>query len=136
MKIEDTKFDIGQRVWPIQYHRTREVVPCDFCAGEGMFTGRDGSQRNCPARCSSGTTFHYTEERWHVGDGAITVGQARVQLTAEAYVDMYTPTRVDTYMCGETGVGTGTLWREDRLFATWDEAVVEAERRTTAGVRP
>ncbi|KKM60599.1 hypothetical protein LCGC14_1540170 [marine sediment metagenome] len=35
----------------------------------------------------------------------------------------------ESYMCNETGVGSGSAWHLDRLFATPEEAQAEAERR-------
>lgn len=130
MRIHDTEFDLGQQVWPIQYHCTQEVVPCGFCAGEEVLTGRDGSRQHCP-RCVDGTMIHYTEERWHVGD-AMTVGRVVVELTDEDHGC----TREVTYMCVETGVGRGTVWGENSLFTSRYYAAVEADRRIAAGVRP
>jgi hypothetical protein len=50
----------------------------------------------------------------------LTVGQVRIQAGYEP------ETR---YMCEETGVGSGTVWREENLFLTMIEAELDARSR-------
>lgn len=49
-----------------------------------------------------------------------TIGKIEIEEYAPKYKERY-KSEVK-YMLEETGVGSGTLWREDRLFATYDDA--------------
>ena len=49
-----------------------------------------------------------------------TIGKVDIEEYAEQYKEQYR-SKV-TYMLDDTGVGSGAIWKEDRLFATEEEA--------------
>jgi len=67
----------------------------------------------------------------------MTIGQVRVEITnspgreGEEMFDNYKPQHkyAEEYMCVETGIGSGTLYKVEDLFATKKEAESEAKRR-------
>lgn len=81
----------------------------------------------------------YRMGHWEVR-GPMTVGQVRVAITdspgreGEEIFDNYMPKneRTESYMCVETGIGTGQVHYADRLFHTRSEAEEAAQTRNAA----
>jgi hypothetical protein len=127
MKIE-TKFDLGQAVWLVKRFPKQTTIPCPGCNGLGDVLLVDGTSGRCPKCYGYKTAVERAPADWHV-TGPMTIGNVRVSLFQ---------VRGDNedervYMCHETGVGSGTLWREPDLFATREEAEEEAGKRREQG---
>jgi len=68
--------------------------------------------------------------------GPMTVGRVRVEITdspgveGETMFDNYKPQsgREETYMCVETGIGTGTIHSDYELFATREESEAHCKK--------
>ena len=122
-----TKFNLGQKVYPIRSFRKELITTCPICDGIGEVT-ISGKEYTCPECCGSGTRTLVEPQKWQVVDEYISkIGKIAVELYAERYQKRNEGhTR---YMLGATGVGSGTLWNEDDLFATIEEAQAECERR-------
>ena len=117
MKIE-TKYNIGQTVYWIISSREKLPAVCDFCNGTGQITGHNNKTRHCP-ECRGRTQFEWSEDKYLVR-GPLTIGQVRAYAGYNDNVD---------YMCTETGLGSGSLYDEKRLFPTYAEAQAECDRR-------
>ena len=82
----------------------------------------------------------------NVANGPLTIGLVRAELIdspgieGETMFDNYKPQRSNKaeYMCIETGIGSGRMYYEDRLFVTFQEAqtklneVMEEHKRECA----
>lgn len=140
MKIT-TQFDLGQKVWAIYSGRKEYTELCAFCDGHGRITGADGTRGSCPKCFGRGGKTGWHEQAWHV-DRELTVGQVRVAVTdspgrddEEVFDNFKAQTgRDEEYMCVETGVGSGTVWKAAMLFATHYEAQAECDQRNSAQV--
>lgn len=119
------KFKVGQRVYAVvNTSNTRQKhVRCDVCNSTGYVKveGRD-EDFVCPACHGRMETEHYGY-KYVISYYKATIG--RVQTTE--YSKKYDRKRGGckseiTYMLEETGVGSGSVWTEDRLFATEEEA--------------
>lgn len=122
-----TKFSIGDTVYHAWTTTERKKHPCPDCIGSRKWLAKSPAGReysfDCP-RCSSS----YQSDRdlsieYTIFTAAVhrrTIGQVRAQSGPESQ---------NEYMCSETGVGSGTVYREETLFATEEEALAAAEIR-------
>ena len=118
MKIE-SKFNIGDKVYHVsgacvEYPKVR--VECDTCDTTGHITVK-GKTYLCP-ECRGNYTEDYNNPKSYFPNPfptTLTIGQVRTITTKDK-----TEIR---YMCKETGIGSGTLYEETRLFSTYDEAI-------------
>lgn len=122
-----TKFNLNQKVYPIRRYRKEVVTSCPTCDGIGEVTIAD-KEYTCPGCYGSGAEIHVEPEKWQVINECISkIGQVAVTLYAERY-QKRNHDRI-LYMLEASGVGSGSLWNEDDLFATRKEALAECERR-------
>lgn len=120
-----TKFSVGDTVYHAWTTTERKRHPCPDCLGERKWQTKSPAGReyqfDCP-RCSTS----YISERDLSLDYSVfapcvhklTIGQVRAQTGSEMRSE---------YMCHETGVGSGTIYRETDLFATEEEALQAAD---------
>lgn len=114
------KYEIGQRVFFASAVDMNETFPCKSCAGSGQWraTSAEGETGHCdcPACGGRGSRALYS-----YGPSVCprTIGSVRVDTS-----DTENPV---SYMCHETGVGSGNIYRENQLFPTEQEAVAAAE---------
>ena len=125
MKIE-TRFDLGQAVWRVKKFPKHMTIPCPGCEGRGDSPLADGTTHWCPKCYGCKTRVKVAPADWRV-DGPVTIGNVRVSLFEAKSDDEHEDER--WYMCHETGIGSGTLWREPDLYATREGAEAEADKR-------
>ena len=124
MKLE-SRFEMGQVVYYISRGRKKMEVECGFCGGAGRIDGLDGQESSCPKCHRRGYNIEYQKLAWNVRDPHFTIGQIRVQAG-------HNPE--ERYMCHETGIGSGTLYDGDNMFATREEAQAECDLRNKGDV--
>lgn len=116
------KFKVGQKVYAVSNRpNTRQKhVECDVCNSTGYVKveGKDG-KFICPACYGRTVTEHYGY-KYEISYYAATIGKVEIQEYAPKYRHSYKSEI--RYMLEETGVGSGAVWREERLFATEEEA--------------
>jgi hypothetical protein len=134
--IVHTRFSIGDFV--VGVRRTTEQVTkvCARCGGKGELELKEGGTLPCPNRyngresCNSGKVTLGILSLWAVSsDTAGHVGQVRVTRTAHRYASPWYAADVNEYMLTSTGVGSGSIWKEDDLFASHEGAEAECNRR-------
>lgn len=130
MAVIETKFGIGDRVWVANWTPEQRQHPCPDCLGSRKWQARSPAggvfEVECP-RCSAS----YMSERdlslvyiLFVPDPSqMTIGQVRGFSGTDDE---------NSYMCHETGIGSGNIWRESLLFATKEEAVAVAQAQCDA----
>jgi hypothetical protein len=115
--IPTPKYSIGQTVFSASIRKVREDLPCPDCLGSREWTARSPAgteiKTACP-RCSvrfGSTDSELSLERWVYTPlvSRLTVGSVRIDTN-----DLKHPVE---YMCVETGVGSGQVHHEERLFA-------------------
>lgn len=115
------KFELGQKVYAVSsVSDTRRVhTECDVCNSTGLVkvVGRD-EEFMCPACEGKYKTEHYGF-KYVISYRGAEIGKVQT----EEYLARYRScdSRI-TYMLKETGVGSGTIWSEEKLFATEEEA--------------
>lgn len=120
-----TKFGVGDKVFSAWTTITQKKRPCPDCQDtlkwDAISPAGKQYQFPCP-RCSA--SYHSNDDislqySTHVPSvQELTIGSVRVDTNDEHPV---------SYMCRETGVGSGSIHDEETLFATHDEATAAAE---------
>lgn len=121
-----TKYSVGDKVFLATTTTTRKQRPCPDCLGSRKWKAVAASGREyefaCP-RCSSSyrsyndISLDYTEFAPHVRP--LTIGSVRV--------DTASGDRPVEYMCVETGIGSGNLYRESEMFSDEASALIAAK---------
>ncbi|MBN7804864.1 hypothetical protein JZX86_05735 [Agrobacterium rosae] len=124
-----TKFAIGDVVYHASTRLDAKQHPCPDCKGERKWKAISpaGSEYDfsCPRCCSS---FHGNSDlslRYQAFSPAVsklTIGSIRVDTADE---------RGNSYMCVETGVGSGNVYYERDMFSTEDEALTVAKLKAS-----
>lgn len=123
MAFIETKFDVGDVVFYATTATTRQQHPCPDCLGERKWSARSPAGTDyevaCP-RCAapymSNRTLSLTY-MWHEPIvKKLTIGLVR------ANADAWDGPPKHEYMCHETGIGGGSVYREADLFASEEEA--------------
>ena len=121
-----SKFDLGQRVYLVRNIRDTKWHVCQTCDGSGMIYVKN-EQFSCPScHGSRGRYIDDPKTVCSVSQMSLTIGMVRAEARSEF---VYSKGRDVTYMCLETGVGSGSVYYECDLFATLDEAKAECQRR-------
>ena len=123
MRVE-TKYSVGDKVWWAGTRGGEKRTTCPDCLGQKTWhcTTPAGEEFDVP--CS-------TCEYGHEGSLGYLVSYCTdplVQCMTIGSVQIDTYRDEIRYMCRETGVGSGALHSEDRLFATEEEASAAAGR--------
>ena len=113
----NTKYDLGDRIWTIKKQGVKEWVRCTACPGYespvSSFEKRttvvlgNGEEYTCPECRGDGGAYVHMGLEW-VPDRELTVGQVGVTLSEQ--------NREERYMCKETGVGSGSVYFEEKIF--------------------
>jgi len=133
-----TSFNIGDTIFVLQLDAKLKQVICEACGGHGSFTGQDESIIDCPM-CRDGFRSIREKSQYYIL-GPFTVGKVSVEITESQGVeghlgDNYKPQskREESYMCEETGVGSGVAYRLERgVFGSREEAQAECDKRNKA----
>lgn len=128
MATLETKYGVGDVVWHASTIMTRKQHSCPDCLGTKKWKAQSPAggefEFTCP-RCSSSyqhdreLSLSYSE--YAPIAGKLTIGSIQVNTAPGSY------DHGNRYMCVETGVGSGSVYNEDRLFATEGEALRKAQ---------
>lgn len=113
------KFEVGQRVFAVSnISDTKKVhVDCNICNSTGAVE-INGEKFVCPS-CHGRTNTEHYGFKYVISYHGARIGRVSTEEYAKKY---YSYESKITYMLEETGVGSGRVWKEERLFATEDEA--------------
>ena len=119
------KYKLNQKVWAVTSHYNTHIEheKCDLCNSTGVVE-INGDSYECP-KCNGRTKT--------VNDGfkyLISTSGKIGKINIEEYAKKYrTEKSRITYMLDSTGVGSGTIWYETRLFPTEQAAKEFCETR-------
>ena len=117
MKLE-SKYDLNNFVHSIERKSVEKSITCSDCDGTGFIKTLSNNKVKCTF-CHYGTISKFEKEKWLVGS-ILTIG--KIAITKEKlFIGV-------TYMCKETGIGAGTVWKENLLWSTKDLAQLECDR--------
>jgi hypothetical protein len=116
--IPAPKYDVGDEVWAALSETRVAPTLCPECNGTGHWTATAPTgatlEIDCPACTYGRIAPQYPVFAPTPGVRPLTIGSVRVDTNADRPV---------SYMAFETGVGSGTIWYDDRLFRTSEEAL-------------
>jgi hypothetical protein len=118
------KHAIGDVVFAWEIIDSQERKPCPDCRETGKWTATSLAGTSvdveCP-RCSGRTCLSQRDHSYRVRQ--LTIGSIRIDTAPHEVEDAV------MYMCLETGIGSGSLWNESKLFLDSREAGVEGQLR-------
>jgi len=127
-----TKFNLGDHVWGISHHRFDRIVHCKPCGNTGKIQ-IDGEGLICPKCNGRSTHTQYAGEKFYVAEFDAVVGKISVEHVDSLYArwdsDEGRPNPKMTYMISNTGIGSGRVWDEDRLFSSMVDAQASCDRK-------
>lgn len=123
MKVE-TRFSCGDEVWTIKTQQTYRKVSCLTCNRSGQV--EIGTETFiCPKCFGQSTHDKFVGKLWHIGYNS-QVGQVTYEhRVGTGYED---GVKIE-YMIKATGVGSGTLHKEENVFASRTEAQLVCDHR-------
>ena len=117
-----TKFNLGEHVYIVSSHRFDRIVRCKPCHNTGNVIIGD-EQLLCPKCNGRSTHTQYAGEKFYVEEFDTVVGKIAIEEISPGYWHREDePNPKITYMVSTTGVGSGTLWPEERIFGTEADA--------------
>ena len=134
-----TKYSLNDKVWLIKLSREEVKIPCATCNGHGFVTINKTPERSCPDCFQRGYDTEWKDVAWNT-EPQMTIGKVSYEEWSVAKtgifdnIGVYDPDLIETeirYMCYETGVGSGTLYRDKDLYPTKEEAESECLIRNT-----
>ena len=121
-----TRYGIGDTVWAAQLTTERKRHPCPDCKGTTAWKALSPAGYEytftCP-RCSA----RYCGHREASLDYTLYVPRTEQLTIGSVRVDTNDKEHPVSYMCRETGVGSGTVWYEEKLFLSSEEALSAAQ---------
>jgi ssDNA-binding Zn-finger/Zn-ribbon topoisomerase 1 len=139
--IIESKFNFGDKVYPISQTTEQVWVPCDACNETGVIILKNNEEHSCPVCCGNKGRSEWKNKKWMLLDNYpkeikqqyVARGQwLNIPLTIGKIDAECLPKEIKIhYMCKETGIGSGSNWYETELFASRDEAQTECDRRNS-----
>jgi hypothetical protein len=126
-----TKYSIGETVYFASTVTETKCHPCPDCLGKKIWTVTSPAGTDytfpcprCSAHYSSNDELRLDYSRYAPVVRKMTIGSIKHD---SAYHDWDKLTAKTQYMCRETGVGSGSVYDEDLLFPTEEEAMQAAQ---------
>lgn len=116
-----SKYNIGDKVVRIDEIRQSIFIPCKACEGTGTYFLNDSIERKCP-ECfgNKGKVEWAGTHNWIIMKKDLTIGLIRIEANGNNIKCQY--------MCEETGIGTGSIWKEEELFLSVEMAEKECKK--------
>jgi hypothetical protein len=117
-----SRYTVGDVVYGLTVRPHRYWKVCDVCNGTARVKIADHPELStyCPVKNCTGGKVWLEDMGSYYEISYLTVGQVRVVVGYGAEV---------TYMCEETGVGSGQVWHEGRLYPSYTAAEVAAREQ-------
>ena len=129
-----TKFDIGQTVWHASTTTQQFRHKCPDCNDTRAWEAKSPAGGVFGIPCPRCSVQHMTNDELRLeytkfvpSVRQLTIGQIRASTIIGDGYDAG-----NSYMCCETGIGSGTVFNERDLFATKEEAYAAAEIKAAA----
>lgn len=132
MAVIETAYDVGDTVWHASTHQTSRQHPCPDCLGERKWTARSPAGTDYEVACPRCATPYMSNRTlgltymWHEpAVSKLTIGLVR------ANADTWDGPAKHEYMCRETGVGSGSIYKEADLYPTEEAARAAADMKAS-----
>jgi hypothetical protein len=129
------KYRIGQRVFYASEISDTVTHPCPDCLGTKLWKVITPAGAELEAACQRCGSYSSRDipslqyRTWVASVQPLTIGSIQIDTNAGRGGWREDPVR---YMCSETGVGSGSVYNESKLFASEDDAKVAAEALAVA----
>lgn len=123
MKIE-TKFNLGDEVYFINQGHKVKYIECDSCDGTGKIELKNKNLVECITCNGKGILTSNSYNYFRVGTSILIIGKVMIDFSTRDNIDEFN----ESYMCRETGIGSGTIWPVKKLFSTREEAQAAADK--------
>ena len=123
-----TKINIGDKVIGISHYSKEVFIPCSTCDGIGVIIVKD-KKFECPYCYGKGGRTEYKTKEWNTAnEEGIVSGYNNI---VKIDIDVTREKTEIRYLLGRkySKSYSGTLWNEDDLFKTTEEAELEYKRR-------
>lgn len=118
----NTKFNLNDYVYPIVCGGEEIWIPCTTCDGSGIVKIKNSDREfQCPDCYGNKGRNEWTTNGWHLSNYKSQVGLIRTETDKNK--------SKTNYMLKATGIGSGTIWKEDDLFSSKEEAQKECDLR-------
>lgn len=138
MRAMSALYDLDDVAYGLTTYHDLASTDCEVCEGTGevAVAGHEPLTAYCPARACWLGKVHAKSETLFAEIQPLTIGKITASLEAAGPPPTGAkPQHLVRYMAWETGVGSGTAWPEERLYATRKRAA-EAARGMGAKIRP
>lgn len=140
------KYALLEYLFVITQRHESVTEPCKVCDGTGELSLAKGGSVPCTERyrtCDGGRVTVAHVQPWGLFTYGM-VGNVRFEVTAAQFrdhdEDLEPPHTEDErkvqYMLNTTGIGSGSLWDEERCFPSRQAALAECERRNAIPTLP
>lgn len=130
---------MGDTVYKISDMQQPVWNECGFCGGTGSIFGKNGEERLCHDCMGNKGKNIYESLGWHI-EAKLTVGKVAIEYTGESKGIDTGPIKFsnfgpqsekhkESYMCYETGIGSGSVHYVENLFGTKEYAQEECNKR-------
>lgn len=127
----NTKFSLNDFVYVITRGGYDAFIPCETCNGAGKVElVNNGKQISCPDCYGRKGNKKWIQDKW-ICETFGKIGKIETQF----YADEYERENEIRYMLDSTGVGSGTCWKEEHLFLSFEDAKAECERLNKCQLR-
>ena len=127
--IIETKYSLGDEVWPIWRGRREVRTPCPMCGGVGWLEINSINEQ-CPLCYGRCHIISWEPEAWLLREfGCAVVGRVDATIYAPKHRPKYDDNGPISYMLTETGIGSGQIWYEQDLFPSREEALAACDIR-------
>jgi hypothetical protein len=130
MAVIETKYSIGDVVYFATTVVENKRHPCPDCLGTQKWSARSPAGTEYTFACPRCSTAYMANRELSLSYPAHVAHATRLTIGSIEATSGRTPYGDDSpvrYMCVETGIGSGSVYNEHRLFATEEEARAAAE---------
>lgn len=134
--IPQPNFDVGDKVWAAELQMVSDQVTCPDCVGEKHWTVNTPAGETFRVKCLTCREGYQPPRGYIVENSAVcepaamTIGSVRINTNNDSDRGPV------EYMLRQTGVGAGTVWREQDLYASREQCEKRCvEKRKEHNVR-
>lgn len=131
MNTITTRYAVGDTVYRAGMITENRRHPCPDCLDTGKWKAASPAGSDYEFSCPRCTARYRSDDSLSL-DYSVYVPHVTKLTVGSVRVDTSDPTRSPSYMCVETGVGSGSVYYEGELFPTEAEALSSADAKAKA----
>jgi hypothetical protein len=129
MAVIETKYSVGDKVFYANITTEKKQHPCPDCKGSRAWAVSSPAGGEYTIPCPRCAARFLNDRDLSLDYSAFTPFATRMTIGSVQFNSATSSWDSGArYMCAETGVGSGSVYPEDRLFLTEEEALVKAQQ--------